>query len=282
MFWHTTPEEAGLSLADWLQRRLPEASAGYLGQLLRSGRIRRNGVSLDRTARIAGGELIELPDSQRLRQLLAAARPCRILRQTEHWLAVDKPAGLPVHRSASHQDNLTDRLQALLRREGAPYRVAPVQRLDLGTSGPVLFGKGRKATGELGKLIMQQGMEKLYLAVVDGHTPAQGLLDDPLVIDGKSKPACSSYRTLRQLSDCSLLLVTIATGRKHQIRRHLAAIGHPVAGDHRYRSRLMAPAGRLFLHQCRIGFFDPWQQVPIRLKAPLPADLRDWLRDLGG
>lgn len=282
MHWQTTPEEAGLTLGEWLRRRLPEASPGYLGQLLRSGRIRHQGIPLDRNSRVGGGEQIELPDSQRLRQLLATSRPCRILRQSEHWLIVDKPAGLPVHRSANHQDNLTDRLQTLLRREGAPFRVAPVQRLDIGTSGPVLFGKGRKATGELGKLIMQQGIEKLYLALVVGRTPAQGVLDEPLVIDGKYKPALSSYRTLRHLDDCSLLLVTIATGRKHQIRRHLAAIGHPVAGDRRYRSRLYATDERLFLHQCRIGFFDPWQQCTIRLTAPLPADLRRWLRELGG
>ncbi|HKI52194.1 MAG TPA: RluA family pseudouridine synthase [Geothermobacteraceae bacterium] len=273
-------EEDGLSLLDWLQMRLPDAPDGYLGQLIRSGRVRLTGIPLTRQSRLACGDQIELPDSQRMQRLSAAAKPCQILAQNEKWIIVNKPAGLPVHRSAQHLDNLTDRLQDQLIREKAPFRVAPVQRLDIGTSGPVLFGKGRKAIGELGKLVMGQGLDKLYLALVEGHPAAEGPLENPLEINGKLKAAAGHFRTLRRWRNCSLLLVRITTGRKHQIRRHLAELGHPIAGDRRYRSSLPAFSGRLFLHQCLLHFVDPWLHSDIKITQPLPQELRSWLMGL--
>jgi len=281
MKWVVTKDEDGKSLLDWLHRRLPDAPAGYLSQLARSGRIRHSGTPLNRKALLTCGDLLELPDSQRLQQLCSAAQSCQILAQSDQWVVASKPAGLPVHRSAQHLDNLTDRLQNQLNREKVPYRVAPVQRLDIGTSGPVLFGKGRKATGELGKLVMSQGLDKLYLALVEGHPAENGSLDNPLKIDGKLKSAASSFRTLRRWEHCSLLLVRITTGRKHQIRRHLAELGHPVAGDRRYHSSQPALAGRPFLHQCRIRFVDPWLHSDIHITLPLPEELRSWLKRLG-
>jgi 23S rRNA pseudouridine955/2504/2580 synthase len=281
MKWKVTAEESGLTLDEWLHQRLPQASAGYLGQLLRSGRVRRDNESLSRDARVVGDEWIELPASQRLQQLLAKAGGCRILRQTDHWAIVYKPAGLAVHRSPQQLDNLTDRLQQLYLREKAPFKVAPVHRLDIGTSGPVLFGKGRQATGELGRMVMERGMRKRYLVLAAGQLDRTGTLASPLEIDGKLKTAVTSYRCLQRWSDCCLLLVDLQTGRKHQIRRHLAEIGHAVAGDQRYRSQITSPTGRIFLHQCLIGFTDPWQQAEIKLTIPLPADLRHWLNILG-
>jgi len=280
MRWTVSDEENGLALRDWLVRRLPNAPTGYLGQLLRSGRIRRDHLALDRDAVLSSGESIELPDSQRLIRLAEGNPKIAILQQTEHWVIAGKPAGLAVHRSAQHPDNLTDRVQQLFSRQQVPFRVAPVQRLDIGTSGPVLFAKGRKASSKLGKLIMARGMKKYYLALVDGQLNDSGHLQTTLLIDGKPKVAASRFRTLCRWSDCSLLLVTIKTGRKHQIRRQLAAAGHPIAGDTRYRSRLSTPAERFFLHQCRIRFFDPWLQRDIKISSPLPEELRDWLYSL--
>jgi len=281
MIWIVSKDENGLTLCEWLPKRLPDAPAGYLGQLIRSGRIRLGGHPLGRQSILAHGDRLELPDSQRLLDLSIAQQPCQILAQSEQWIVAVKPAGLPVHRSAQHRDNLTDRLQHQLNREAVPYRLAPVQRLDIGTSGPVLFGKGRKATGALGKLVMERGLDKLYLALVEGHPAACGALDAPLDIDGKLRAAFSSFRTLRRWENCSLLLVSISTGRKHQIRRHLAATGHPLAGDRRYRSSLAAPAGRMFLHQCLLRFVDPWQGDLIKITLPLPMELRSWLAGLG-
>lgn len=281
MIWIVSKDEDGLTLREWLQKRLPDAPAGYLGQLARSGRIRLGESPLGRLSFLSQGDQLKLPDSQRLRELCLTHQPCRILAQSDQWIVVFKPAGLPVHRSAQHRDNLTDRLQYQLNREAVPYRVAPVQRLDVGTSGPILFGKGRKATGILGKLVMERGFDKLYLALVEGHPAAHAALDAPLDIDGKLRTAFSSFRTLRRWENCSLLLVSIGTGRKHQIRRHLAATGHPLAGDRRYRSTRISPVGRLFLHQCLLRFVDPWQGDEIKITLPLPMELRSWLDGLG-
>jgi 23S rRNA pseudouridine955/2504/2580 synthase len=281
MKWKIAPAEDGLSLDEWLRNRLPQAPAGYLGQLLRSGRIRRDRESLRRDAKVVADEWIELPDSERLERLLADGESCRILRQTDQWVIAFKPAGLPVHRSPQHQDNLTDRLQQLFTRQKAPFKIAPVHRLDVGTSGPVLFGKGRQATGELGRMIMARGLRKRYLVLAAGQLARTGTLESPLEIDGKWKTAVTSFRCLRRWSDCSLLLVDIETGRKHQIRRHLADAGHAVAGDRRYRSPIPSPTGQIFLHQCYIGFTDPWQSSETSLTIPLPADLRCWLQNLG-
>jgi RluA family pseudouridine synthase len=280
MKWEVSAKDSGLTLDEWLHQRLPQAPAGYLGQLLRSGRIRRAGEALHRDARVAAGDWLELPDSQRLQQLLTDEESCRILRQTDHWAIVYKPAGLAVHRSPQQPDNLTDRLQLVFARQKAPFKIAPIHRLDVGTSGPVLFGKGRQASGELGRMVMARGLRKRYLVLAAGHFALTGTMDSPLVIDGKLKTAVTSYRCLRRWSDCSLLLVDIQTGRKHQIRRHLAEAGHPVAGDRRYCSRITSPTGQMFLHQCLIGFTDPWQQSEISLSVPLPAELRSWLKNL--
>jgi len=281
MLWIVSKDEDGLTLHMWLQKRLPNAPAGYLGQLARSGRIRLGGNSLGRQSFLAQGDQLELPDSQRLREFCLAHQPCQILAQSGQWIVVFKPAGLPVHLSAQHQDNLTDRLQDQLNHEAVPFRVAPVQRLDIGTSGPVLFGKGRKATGILGKLVMERGLDKLYLALVEGHPTINAALDTPLDIGGKLRAALSSFRVLRRWEHCSLLLVNISTGRKHQIRRHLAATGHPLVGDRRYRSNQTSPVGRIFLHQCLLRFVDPWQDNEVKITLPLPVELRSWLDGLG-
>lgn len=281
MEWLVSTDEAGLQLDAWLQRKLPTAPPGYLRQLIRSGKICRLQQPLSRETRLACGDRISLPESERLRQLSAQTPAWKILRQTDHWLIVDKPSGLPVHANRGHDSNLTDQVQQLCKQQSEPFRVAPAHRLDLETSGPVLFAKGRKASGTLGKLVMAGGLEKSYLALVCGRPAASGLINTPLANDSKLQTAVTRFKRLRCWPDCSLLLVSIDTGRKHQIRRHLAGIGHPLAGDTRYRAPLPSPAGRIFLHQATLAFVDPWQAQPVRVSSKLPAELQSWLRALG-
>lgn len=281
MEWLVSADEAGQNLGTWLQKKLPTAPQGYLRQLIRSGKICREQQPLSLETRLASGDRICLPDSERLRQFSAQTPPWKILRQTDHWLIVDKPSGLPVHANHGHDANLTDQVQQLCKQLGEPFRVAPAHRLDLETSGPVLFSKGRKASGTLGKLVMAGGLEKSYLALVCGRTVMSGEISTPLSNEGKLQTAVTCFKRLRSWSDCSLLQVGIATGRKHQIRRHLASIGHPLAGDTRYRAPMPSPAGRIFLHQATLAFVDPWQAQPIRVTSKLPAELQAWLRALG-
>jgi len=277
----TIPRQStGLLLSAWLRQHLPEAPAGYLNQLLRGGRLQIAGEAVFADRALTPGETLRLPESQRLRQLLQP--PPQILAETLHYLLAGKPAGLPVHATSAGTDNLTEQLQRHLHLLGARYRIAPVHRLDIGTSGPVLFGKGRQALATLGRQFQEGSVLKQYLALVTGNPQAQGSLRDAVRAKGRWRPATTGFRVLRRWPHCSLLLLTLESGRTHQIRQQLAAAGHPLAGDLRYGSRLLPELGRPFLHHCRIGFFDPWQDREVRISAPLPCELRQILATLSG
>jgi len=269
---------AGQLLSQWLQQHLPEAPAGYLQQLLRSGRLRLDGAPVRADRVLATGDRLMLPESRRLQELLQ--RPPRILFETDHYLLADKPAGLAVHATADGADNLTDRLQRHYRQLGAPFRIAPVHRLDIGTSGPVLFGKGRQALATLGRQFQNGRPLKQYLALVAGQPEPEGLFSGEVRAKRRWREATTGFRVLRRWRHGALLLLTLQSGRTHQIRQHLAAAGHPLAGDRRYGSFLPAELDHPFLHHCRIGFFDPWQNLEIRVSAPLPAGLRGVLANL--
>ncbi len=126
-----------------LQRRIPLAPVGYLRQLLRQGKITRHGESLNAEMRLPVGARVDLPESKRLRDLWAMTT-LQILFESRDLLIVAKPPGLAVHSSEGHEgDNLTARCQELLKQRGERFSIAPVHRLDLETSGPLLFGKGK-------------------------------------------------------------------------------------------------------------------------------------------
>jgi len=282
MNWHVFPEEAGLDLFNWLQRRLPSAPPGYLRQLLRGGRIAIGPEVGSADRRLVTGERVRLPRSERLLQLIKATPELRILTQTREYLVVEKPAGLPVHGTSTGGDNLADRVRDYLHLAGAVYRIAPVHRLDVGSSGPVLFGKGKDALRRLGELFMAGEVTKQYLALAAGRMTGRGELTTLVTAHGKSREALTRWQQLRCWDDSCLLLMTLESGRRHQIRRQLADAGHPLAGDRRYRSFLMPDLHRLFLHHCRLLFTDPWNGRPVRIISPLPGELKRLLGSLGG
>lgn len=273
--WVVSETEAGLSALEILQRRLPEAPTAYLRQLLRGGKVRQAGQPLDADSRLPAGALLTLPDSRRLAELhQAAARTVELLSETSGLLVVFKPAGLAVHRGVGHEeDNLTERVRALMRRRHEPFKIAPIHRLDVETSGPVIFGKGARAIAGLGKQFMERQVEKVYLALVAGRMPASGLLTTPVPAKEKLKEAVTAFRTLSAGSDYSLLELHLQTGRTHQIRRQLADSGHPLAGDARYRGPSPAGLNRLFLHCFRLVLRDPFEQTPVVIVSELPAEL---------
>lgn len=208
----------------------------------------------------------------------AQQQPLQILYQSREILVVDKPAGLAIHSSQGHEsDNLTARVEKMLREQGLKFNVAPVHRLDLDTSGPVLFGKGKQACGQLGQLFMRQEVEKYYLALVVGKTAGSGRLESTLTAKGKEKQARTDFRALVRNEQASLLELTLHTGRQHQIRRQLADQGHPLFGDKRYQGPCPTELPRMFLHCCRLAFTDPFSGAPISIEAPLPEDLAGFL-----
>jgi RluA family pseudouridine synthase len=282
--WILTSEEDRLTALELLQTRLPQAPVAYLRQLLRGGKVRRNGEPLAAEDLLYAQERLTLPGSERLRRLCAAAdaAPLTILCENDHLLVLDKPAGLAVHRGVGHEaDNLADRVNDLLRRRHLPFRAAPVHRLDADTSGPVLFGKGRRATAALGRLFMEHAVEKTYLALVAGETAESGLLCAPVPSKGRLREAATAFRRIAAGGGCSLLALQLLTGRTHQIRRQLAQSGHPVAGDRRYGGRRPAGLARLFLHCTELRFRAPFDQTLVAIRSPLPPELARTLTALG-
>lgn len=278
--------EAGFTLLEFLQRRIPAATPGYLRQLLKKGKVTSGGAALTQESVLTSGDLIFLPDSGRLQELMAVVpdrvSAIEILFESRELLVVNKPAGLAVHSSVGHEhDNLTDRVASLLKQRGDQFSVAPVHRLDLETSGPVMFGKGRQACSRIGALFMKNEIEKCYLALVAGKSPGSGVLHSTLTAKGKEKEASSAFLALYRSDAVSFLEVRLFTGRQHQIRRQLAALGHPVLGDSRYGGPCPPEVPRLFLHCSRLSFVDPFSGAAMTIEAPLPDDLSSALVSLG-
>lgn len=278
--------DADLTVRELLQRRIPAAPPAYLKQLLKKGKVCGVQGLLHGDERLQVGDALQLPDSGRLLELLAVSqaelKPLQILYETREILVVDKPAGLAIHSSQGHEsDNLTEWVAKLLADRGQSFKVAPVHRLDLETSGPVLFGKGKQACGRLGQLFMRREVDKCYQALVLGKTAGSGRLDSLVSAKGKEKQARSDFRAIVRNEQASLLEVQLHTGRQHQIRCQLADLGHPLFGDSRYRGPCPAKLPRLFLHCCRLAFIDPYSDAPISVESPLPVELADFLPQVG-
>jgi 23S rRNA pseudouridine955/2504/2580 synthase len=272
-----TRAEDGLTALEALSRHVPAAPASYLRQLLRQGKVRRLERPLDAATVVQTGDRLLLPDSRRLADLFHASEIRRIdvLLETDHWLVVDKPAGTAVHRGLGHEtDNLTDRVQQWLAAQGAPFRASPVHRLDVGTSGPVLFAKGKRAAGLLGRTFMQDEVEKSYLALAAGDLPDQGVLTSPVPAKGRLKDAATRFRVLGRSPSLILLKLELLSGRTHQIRRQLADARHPLAGDRRYGGPRLSGLDRPFLHCCKLAWHDPFGTGLVAVERPLPGDLQ--------
>lgn len=224
--------------------------------------------------------------------------PLTLLHQDDQVVAIDKPSGLVVHRSeeASDRDNCMTRLRRQLGRW-----VWPVHRLDRGASGVLLFGLDAEAARGLAQAFAQRRVDKLYLAVVRGHAPAAGLIDHALT-DDEGGPTCEAttrFACLAQVelpiavgrySSARYSLVSAAplTGRRHQIRRHLRHLGHPLVGDvthgegrHNRLFREHFGCWRLLLHAWHLRAPHPGQAADLDVHAPLPLAFAQLCERLG-
>jgi 23S rRNA pseudouridine1911/1915/1917 synthase len=212
--------------------------------------------------------------------------PFTIAYRDEHLLVVDKPAGLVVHPARGHRQGTLAQLLAPLAAGGEPERAGIVHRLDRDTSGLLVVARSEEAHRLLQQALAQRQIEREYLALVEGRPPARsGTIEAPIGRDqrvrtrmtiGGARPreARTHFTLERPLPGTSLLRLRLDTGRTHQIRVHLQAIGHPVCGDPEYGTPGLLGLRRQFLHATRLAFDHPISGERIEVSSPLPADLQ--------
>lgn len=185
-----------------------------------------------------------------------------IVRSTSDWLAVDKRSGISVQPDRERERrSLQELLFSQLKRSDQPHPLYVVHRIDTGTSGVVLFARSQAAAARLSALFASGHIRKTYLALVEGRLDVELVIDTPI----RDRSASTAVRPLRATDTETLVEVEIKTGRTHQIRIHLASIGHPVIGDRRYGSTVNS--ARLMLHAWRLEH----DQLGV-VEAPVPPD----------
>jgi 23S rRNA pseudouridine1911/1915/1917 synthase len=224
--------------------------------------------------------------------------PFKIAYQDEHLIVVDKGPGVVVHPARGHrQDTLAQMLAPLLGEDtdaagqgGAEAeRRGIVHRLDRDTSGLLVVARPDEALTRLQAALADRQIEREYLALVEGCPPARtGTIEAPIgrdprvrtrmAVGGSGQREARTHFTLeRALADTSLLRLRLETGRTHQIRVHLRAIGHPVCGDPEYGTPGLLGLQRQFLHATRLAFAHPITGERVEVSSPLPADLQSAL-----
>ena len=281
----TPPEAAG--------ERLDQALAGPLGsraraqRLIDEGCVFVDGVARPKRHRLAGGETIVVAEPERAATPAGhATLPVAIVLEDEHLLVVDKPAGLVVHPARGHwTGTLAQALEAHGAAGGEPGRAGIVHRLDRDTSGLLVVARSEEVHRRLKAAIQARAVTREYLALVTGRPPARsGTIDAPLGRDRRDRKRMSSdtdvprdavthFEVAEALPAATLLRVRLETGRTHQIRAHLQAIGHPVVGDPDYGAGEAFGLRRQFLHAARLAFEHPMGGPRVDVSSPLPADL---------
>ena len=204
----------------------------------------------------------------------------------EHLLVVDKGPGVVVHPGRGHAHDTLAQLLAGSAAGGDPERAGIVHRLDRDTSGLLVVARSEEAHRRLQAAIARRAIEREYLALVNGVPPARsGTIDAPVGRDARvrtrmtvggahAREARTHFTLERALGRVALLRLRLETGRTHQVRVHLRAIGHPVCGDPEYGTAGQFGLERQFLHSARLAFDHPFTGARVDVSSPLPPDLR--------
>jgi 23S rRNA pseudouridine1911/1915/1917 synthase len=310
-------DAAGARLDQWLTAQLPEVSRVRVQQLIEQNKILLNGSTPKPSLRLRGGEEIAITGAVELPPLKAFAEdiPLHVVYEDESLAVINKPAGMSVHAGSGKDEagNRGTMVNALLHRfgklsqAGGELRPGIVHRLDKETSGLVLVAKKDLAHRKLAEQFSRREVKKTYIALVHGvMKQTKGTINAPISRDLIRRARMTTRRTggreaithwtvKKQIEGphgkFSLLEVKIETGRTHQIRVHLASIGHPVVGDTLYgaprpESYLGTATGvasveRNFLHAFELQFRHPISNRPLSFQQPLPAELTNFLRQIG-
>lgn len=301
MIFTSEPAHSGKRLDAFLHEALPEYSRSRLQSWIKSDRVLVDGQATRASYILHGGERIAVTPAN-LPPLKAEpeALPLKVLYEDPDVVVVDKPAGMVVHAGAGHGRGTL--VNALLYRFGTlssvngNLRPGIVHRLDRETSGVLVVARTDRAHQALAAQFHDRLVEKIYLALVHGRMKQpQGRITAPISRDPvrrvrmtarlkTGRAALTEYRALEHFEKFSYLEVRIGTGRTHQIRVHLASIGHPIAGDRLYGAPAKIPAlpalARFFLHAHRLRFRSPSTGEWISVESPLPPELASFLEAL--
>ena len=289
-----TADEVGERLDKYVSQEMPALSRSRVQQLIVEGLVTVNGIPVKASYRLQQGDeiLARIPPTEEVK-LVPQRIPLNVVYEDEDLVVVDKPAGMVVHPAHGHQDGTL--VNALLGRYpdlpvDEDSRPGIVHRLDKDTSGLIIAAKNEGARRNLQLQFKEGQVEKTYLALVQGKVePGRGMIDAPIGRDGRhrkrmavvqrgGREAVTEYQVLEHLGDYTLVEVRPRTGRTHQVRVHLAFIGHPVVGDtvYGYRKQRLG-LKRQFLHAQRLGFHLPSSGEYMALTSELPPDLREVL-----
>jgi 23S rRNA pseudouridine1911/1915/1917 synthase len=277
-------------------------SRSYVQRLIEDGRLTIEGRPVKSNTVVEPGARLELDVPEpRTTQIEPEEMALAVVYEDEDVLIIDKPAGLVTHPAPGRSSGTL--VNALLARGGAEAygsvagtdRPGIVHRLDRDTSGLIVVARNDRAQAALMAQLKARRVKKTYLALVHGSVAAEiGRIEAPVGRDARhfgrmavvagGRPSLTGYRVRERFAGWTLLEIDLMTGRTHQVRVHLASIGHPVAGDNVYATGAArkGPAGleRLFLHSWRIEFASPSGERLIRAEAPLPAELQTVLEHL--
>ena len=277
---------AGERLDVFLARTAGSRAAAQ--RLIDAGLVRVDGVERPKRHAVAAGETVTVAPQPRAPEPEAPPATFGVAYEDEHLLVVDKPAGVVVHPARGHASGtLAQALAGRVAGGSDPARAGIVHRLDRDTSGLLVVARTEPAFEALKAQLRDRELTREYLALVEGRPAARaGTIDAPLGRDRRvrtrvstdtdePRSAVTHFETEEALEGYTLLRVRLETGRTHQIRAHLLAIGHPVLGDPEYGR----PGGndiglaRQFLHAGRLAFTHPVTGERIDVRSPLPADL---------
>jgi 23S rRNA pseudouridine1911/1915/1917 synthase len=299
--WTIAEAQHGWRLDRALAECVPEFSRSYLQQLIEAGVVLRGTVPLTKASmHVKAGDqgVIELRPTPQSQAFKPEAMELAVVFEDEHLLVINKPAGLVVHPAPGHWSGTL--LNGLLSRDPKAVnlpRAGIVHRLDKDTSGLMVVARTRATMDALVDLIAQREVRRIYLALAQhpwldtrmrdveaaiGRDPRNRLrmaVVDPLRNPGKS--AKTSFELLENAADACLLQCTLHTGRTHQIRVHLASIGHPIMADALYGGSPAAGMLRQALHATRLAFIHPVSGASMNFQAPLPTDFRQAILALG-
>jgi 23S rRNA pseudouridine1911/1915/1917 synthase len=285
------PEDQGIRLDVRLADERAVGSRSKAQRLIDSGLVTVDGLRRPKSHALAAGQRVEVQiEEQPAVEQPAEGEgvPFEVVYEDEHLLVVDKPAGVVVHPAAGHSTGtLSQALAARGAAGGHPLRPGIVHRLDRDTSGLLVVAKSEPVHRALQELIQKRELEREYVALVEGRPARSGTIDAPVGRDRVERKRISTrtdvprdarthFEIVEELPRTSLLKVTLETGRTHQIRAHMAAIGHPVCGDSQYgggKSALRFGLTRQFLHSRYLRFHHPATGADIACESKLPADL---------